>query len=266
MKLISCQNGRILTSLKSEETIAAQTKTISTGFKEIDAIAPGSGLITGAIHELLWMSDDGAPLRFAMHLARAAHGSPGWKSEVRSRDLLRTSVRSSQVDSPRGAIVFCDDRQELYAPAIAAMNIPLDRVYLLRPQQREDVIWSIAECLNCKGVAATVATVDRLSRIEARRLQLAAERGGGIGLLLRPMIRTQAGAQAPQIYAAATRWVVAPARGERTVQRWEVKLIHGHGGRIGQTVILEHSRETNLMRTLDKLADRSLETRRATGA
>jgi protein ImuA len=240
MKLISCQNGRILTSLRSEESLTAQEKVISTGFPEIDAITPGSGLTTGAIHELLWTPDDGAPLHFAMHLARR------------------------NID--RGAIVFCDDRQEIYPPAIAAMNIPLDRVYLLRPQKREDVIWSIGECLGCKGVAATVATIDRLSRIEARRLQLAAERGGGVGLLLRPMIRTQAGAQAPQIYAAATRWVVAPARGERTIQRWEVKLIHGHGGRVGQTVILEHSRETNLMRTLEKLADRSLETRLATGA
>ena len=240
MKLISCQNGRILTSLKSEEAIAAQQKIISTGFREIDAIAPGAGLSMGAIHELLWAPDDGAPLHFAMHLARRNMES--------------------------GAIVFCDDQQEIYPPALAAMNIPLDRLYLLHPQKREDRVWAIAECLSCKGVAATVATIDRLSRIETRRLQLAAERGGGIGLLLRPMIRTQSGLQAPQIYAAATRWVVAPARGERTVQRWEVKLIHGHGGRVGQTVILEHSRETNLMRTTEKLADRPLETRLAKGA
>ena len=94
---------------------------------------------------------------------------------------------------------------------------------------------------------------------------LAAERGGGIGLLMRSMIATRDGAEAPQVYAAATRWVVEPVAGERTVQRWSVKLIHGHGGRVGETVILEHSRETNLVRAVKKLADRPMETGVRTG-
>ena len=81
-----------------------------------------------------------------------------------------------------------------------------------------------------------------------------------MGLLLRPMIATRTGFQAPPIYAAATRWLIEPAPGERTVQRWKVQLIHGHGGRVGKTVILEHSRETNLVRAVEKLADRPLET------
>src|SRR5204863_337236 len=80
-----------------------------------------------------------------------------------------------------------------------------------------------------------------LSRVEARRLQLAAERGGGVGVLLRLAGRASAE------YAAATRWLVRPAAGERTVQRWSVQLIHGHGGRVGQAVFLEHSRESGLI-------------------
>jgi hypothetical protein len=71
-------------------------------------------------------------------------------------------------------------------------------------------------------------------------LQLSAERGGGVGLLLRP-------ARGPEsaCHAATTRWLVRPAAGERTLQRWSIQLIHGHGGRVGQTVILECSRETH---------------------
>jgi hypothetical protein len=98
-----------------------------------------------------------------------------------------------------------------------------------------------------------------LSRIEARRFQLAAERGRGIGILLRPYDRTA------NVYSAATRWLVAPQRGLRTVQRWRIELIHGHGGQVGQAVILEYHRETNSIqihpqvhsgRALGQLADR----------
>jgi len=101
-------------------------------------------------------------------------------------------------------------------------------------------------------VAAVVAEMkpgQRLSRLEARRLQLSAERGGGVGLLLRPW-----GNRLSAEHAAATRWLVRPAPGERTVQRWKVQLVHGHGGRVGGVVILEHSRETNRVRAVEKLA------------
>src|SRR2546423_1093128 len=86
-----------------------------------------------------------------------------------------------------------------------------------------------------------------LPALEARRLQLSAERGGGIGLLLRPLGR------ASSEHAAVTRWLVRPAPGERTVQRWSIQLVHGHGGRVGQSVILEHSRETNRVRAVEQL-------------
>jgi len=232
VKLISCQNGRILTSLQSEEEISARAKIVSTGLHAIDSLTPDGGFAQGAIHELL--SDQEPARSFALFLTCNFSGT--------------------------GAIVWSDPDSEIYPPAIQASGIPLNRLYLLRPAGRQDLIWSISECLSCKGVAVTVAVIDRLSRIEARRLQLSAERGGGIGLLLRPMLRSAGGFAAPSIYAAATRWLVAPAPGERTVQRWEITLIHGHGGCLGKPVLLEHCRETNLVRAAEKLADRSVET------
>src|SRR4051794_14948033 len=61
--------------------------------------------------------------------------------------------------------------------------------------------------------------------------------GGGVGVFLRPL------GAASVHHAAATRWLVEPARGERTVQRWKIQLIHGHGGRLHQPVYLEYSRD-----------------------
>ena len=235
MKLITCQGGRLLTLGEmlgdvngvSQHVITAapDVPSFTTGLPALDALAPGGLFRRGAVHEVLSDPDEGAPLFFAMVLARAAQGA--------------------------GALVWCDPAHELYPPALAAQGIDLDRLFLLQPKTPAEQTWAVGECLKCKGVAAVVAAMkpaQRLSRLEARRLQLAAERGGGVGLLLRPAGKVSAE------HAAATRWLVRPAPGERTVQRWEVQLVHGHGGRVGEVVILEHSRETNRLRAVEKLA------------
>ena len=147
-----------------------------------------------------------------------------------------TIARSAVAQRAGSVLVWCDPDGTLYPPAIAQAGVPLDRVVLLRPKAA-DLNWTLTECLRCKGVSAVVAPVPaKLSRVEARRFQLAAERGGGAGILLRSLGRGS------DIYAAATRWLIEPARGERTVQRWKVELVHGHGGRLGQSVLLEKRR------------------------
>ncbi len=55
---------------------------------------------------------------------------------------------------------------------------------------------------------------------------------------------------APPEHAAVTRWLVRPERGERNVQRWRIQLIFGHGGRVGQAIILEHHRDPQQHRSL----------------
>ena len=60
----------------------------------------------------------------------------------------------------------------------------------------------------CRHVGAVVALfMHRPTRVEVRRLQLAAEQGGGVGILLRPNLINSGS----NIYAAATRWLVSPA-------------------------------------------------------
>jgi hypothetical protein len=93
--------------------------------------------------------------------------------------------------------------------------------------------------------------------VQVRRLQLATERGGGLGIILRPLKEKQR--RSNPAYAAATRWLVRPATGDASVRRWELRLIHGHGGRINEGVILEVCRETNLVRASEAVADRSVE-------
>jgi protein ImuA len=232
MKLITCHGGRLLTLGETPGdglpcvSVSPDVPSFQTGLPALDALAPGGAFRRGTVHEILSDPAEGTPLFFATLLARAASG---------------------------GALVWCDSGRGIYPPALAAQGIDLDRLFLLQPKTPAEQAWAVGECLKCRGVAAVVAEVNaahRLTRLDARRLQLSAERGGGVGLLLRPAGKASAE------HAAATRWLVRPAPGERTVQRWSVQLLQGHGGRIGHTVILEHSRETNRVRAVEKLADR----------
>lgn len=237
MQLISCHDGRLLT-LESAHLGADSRRSFRTGLDALDATAPAGAFGLGAVHELLSQPRDPRPLFIATLLARAASGGCS---------TLPDSKNSAEANLPPSAVIWCDPQAELYPPALAAQGLALQQVFLLHPQVA-DQTWAVAECLRCKGVGAVVATLPRLSRIEARRLQLAAEQGGGAGIFLRPADSS--------IYAASTRWLITPAPARRTAQRWNIQLIHGHGGRLGHQVTLEHCREDHSLRTIDPMADR----------
>jgi hypothetical protein len=282
MKLISCHDGKLLAldanarggpltaGDLTADADARAGKTFRTGLDALDALAPGGAFARGAVHELLAEPGDAPPLFVAALLARAAGtrgaSSPGPRSTPARPSLTSTTSATATATATRstttgtgsasdsapaagpdlaggfaGALVWSDPERELYPPALAALGVPVERLFLLHPADDAERAWAVAECLRCRGVAAVVAAVptsQRLSRVQARRLQLAAERGGGVGLLLRPAGRASAE------HAAATRWLVGPAPGERNVQRWRIQLVFGHGGRVGEAVILEHHRDT----------------------
>lgn len=251
MQLISCHSGQLQwlssTTLPSIAS-PAPDKSFRSGLAAIDLLSPGQAFVRGAVHELLTpspMPSMGRAIFPALILARAAAWVETQNAERRMQNKEKNLA--SSICTLRSAlcafgsfrpIICCDPAATLYPPAVAALGIPLDQFYLLHPTSLADQTWAIAECLRCPGVAAVVATASRLSRVQARRLQLAAERGGAVGILLRPA------GNASSEYAAATRWLVTPAPGERTVQRWKMQLIHGHGGLVGQAACLEHHRDT----------------------
>lgn len=244
MQLLSCHDGKLVKVDSSDLSARAPDQSFVTGLPLLDQLLPGGAWARGAMHEVLWDAPAGArPLFFAAWLASRA------------------------VAEAEGRVVWCDPRGEIYPPALAALGVSMERLFLLRPKNNADEIWALAECLGCRGVGVTVAQPPALSRVEARRLQLAAERGGGVGVLL----RASAGAASAH-HAAATRWLVEPAPGERTVQRWKVQLIYGHGGHLHQPIYLECARdfwrqrrdwETDRVRAVARLADRPDQAERA---
>ena len=227
---------RVITSVGGvlQEVADSQSQDVSrrivTGLSALDALLPNGSFSGGAVHEVLSATEMPSFL-LPIILSRAAMKF-GW-------------------------VIWCDSRRQLYPPGAEVMGLSLDCVLVLRPPSLIDEVWAVTECLRCRGVAACVASLPKLTRVQARRLQLAAERGGGIGILMRPIEAVS------WPYAAATRWMVRPLTGERMIQRWSIELLHGHGGRIGQSVLVEYCRETHHVRAFEAVANRSDQTKTA---
>ena len=228
MRLISAHDG-LLRERNGDSAASTKAAGFSTGLPALDQLLPSSGLALGAVHEVL-SRDDCVPWFFTLVLAGAA-----------------------MKQSKNRVLIWSDRRIEFYPPGLPLTGLRANRLLLLQVDDPADELWALGQCLRCKGVGATVAAPSRLSLVEVRRLQLAAERGGGIAVLLRNERALHSH------YAAATRWLVRPARGDETVQRWNVQLIHGHGGQVGKSILLEVCRDpfnSNPVRAVDPLADR----------
>ncbi|HQY87838.1 MAG TPA: hypothetical protein PK402_04215 [Tepidisphaeraceae bacterium] len=133
-----------------------------------------------------------------------------------------------------GAIVWIDADSTLFPPALFAMGVSPHQLIIVRPRQL-DLVRAAVQCLRCAGAAAVIVPLPaKITRVEARRIQLAAEHGNSLGILLRPSIA--------DTYAASTRWLISPALGDRTTQRWNAQFVHGYGWRIGQTFVVERHR------------------------
>jgi protein ImuA len=188
-----------------------------TGFEE--------SLTGRTVHELLFQPAPGdvLPLFPAMLTARAV--------------VTASEATSFSFRYPR-KLVWVDSTGTFYPPAVMSAGISLEQICVLRPRPA-DLVWATIEALRCRSIGAVIATITQpLTRVEVRRLQLAAETGGGVAVLIRPHLASAAS----HIYAATTRWLVTPTPGERTIQRWHLQLIHGHGRQIGQTFLLEKNR------------------------
>ena len=99
------------------------------------------------------------------------------------------------------------------------------------------------QALRCPAVAATVAWPERLDGRTFRRLQLAAEAGGGLGLLLRP----SRARDEPSWAEIRLRVEPLPAAGPEAGRRLRVEVLRCRGQAEGQRVELEIDDATRIV-------------------
>jgi protein ImuA len=182
------------------------------GVAEVDSRLPGGGLARGALHEVAGGGNG------AIDGAAAALFAAGIAART------------------KGKVLWCITKPDLFAPALAQAGLAPDRVIYVEAGDDKSVLACMEEGLRHGGLGAIVAEVARLSMTASRRLQLAAEDTGSIGIALRRWRRQTEAADFGQPTAATTRWRVSvlpstplpvPGVGRH---RWLVELIRARAG------------------------------------
>ena len=202
-----------------------ERRVASTGIPALDELLPERGLRRGALSEWIGAEVGCGVLSLAMRVAAAA-----------------------QSDGP---LIIVDTKKTLYPTAIQAAGVSLPESIFVWPASRTEALWAVEQSLRCTGIGGVLFPVDRLRTQDFRRLQLAAESGTAIGLLIRPP-----GSQRQPGWADV-RLLVSPrpAHPNSFCRRMAVQCIYVKGSLTDRTIELEMCDETGAVRLASGLPD-----------
>ncbi|HEY2413349.1 MAG TPA: hypothetical protein VGI40_13950 [Pirellulaceae bacterium] len=146
---------------------------VSTGVRALDRLLPGGGLKRGTLVEYLSGAAGGGAATLSLAAAREACG------EGKALVVIERATQTRRASEE-------DRLGHFYPPAAAAWGVDLSAMLVLRTTNEADALWAFDQALRCPGVGAVWGAWNRLDVRDFRRLQLAAEVGGTIGLLVRP--------------------------------------------------------------------------------
>jgi protein ImuA len=193
-----------------------------TGFEPLDRLLPWGRLSRGTLIEWLAPGEGSGAAWLALAAARAA----------------------CREDGP---LLVIDGQRTFYPPAAVAAGFDPDRLFVVRTAQARDEGWALDQALRSSGVGAVFCISSRLSPHTMRRLRLAAESSGGLGLLVRP-----AAVRDEPCWAEA-RLLVQPLTG-RNGRRLQITLLRARGTNSGGSVELEIDDETGTLHLATELA------------
>jgi protein ImuA len=195
-----------------EGGVAKRKSCLPFGLPEIDRVLPGGGLSYGAVHEF------------------AGGGSGTVDGAAAALFAAGIAART------KGPVVWCLTRADLFFPALAQVGLAAGRTIFVEAGKEEDVLSSMEEALSFGGLGAVVGELVRLPMVASRRLQLAAEKTGTMGLVVRRWRRQTEASDFGQPTAASTRWRVSVMPSEELPvpgvgrPRWFLELIRVKAG------------------------------------
>jgi protein ImuA len=170
--------------------LGAEEGSLRLGVPALDDALQG-GLAFGALHELSPATELQLGAAFGFGLAIAALAAAGGRQVL----CIATDYAARAAGTP-------------YGLGLNRLGLPMDRLLILRVAHPRDALWGFEEALKCPALAAVLAELPEAGiaadLTATRRLSLAAQAGGGLGLLLRHR-------PYPLPSAAMTRWQVAAA-------------------------------------------------------
>ncbi len=179
---------------------------VSSGCRPVDELLPEEGLHRGAVVEWFSAGDGVGASALALLAAREACGEGG-------------------------RLVVVDARREFYPPALIRFGIPMEQFLVVHAVGLADHLWALDQSLRCRGVAAVLAWPEQLDGRTFRRLQLAAEEGGGLGLFVRSAAARNAPSWAATRFLVESLPIAAARHGWRRVRIRVLRCRNGIGGR-----------------------------------
>lgn len=228
----------------------------------IDEVTFGSVLQPGKVHE--WLGTLNATGEDERPRGRA--GLEAWSPPLGLLiEMARRAATAPETGQKR--VVFIGEAVWPYPVALESAaerdngHLRLNQCLFVRANRSAERLWATDLALRSLGgtAAAVIADGSGFDLAATRRLQLAAEAGGGMCLLARPPWERR------ELSAAATRWLVMnepSLRGQANVtRRWTVELLRCKGLRpIAHTSsrrwVLEHDHATRALRVVADVLDR----------
>jgi hypothetical protein len=133
---------------------------VPTGFPQLDAELPGGGWPTGVLTEILPAHEGIGELRILGHALAS---------------LARTAKRLAWIAPPYLP----------YAPALAAANIDLAQILIVKVRSPADTLWAAEQALRSAACGAVLMWPQRAAYTALRRLQLAAEKTCALAVVFR---------------------------------------------------------------------------------
>jgi protein ImuA len=176
----------------------------------------------------------GGGLAWGLHEAAPATPAPNDEAAA-TLFIAALAARFAIARGEDGQVLWALTRRDLFAPGLAQAGLTPDRLLYAECRNDEEVLAVMEEGARHGSLAAMVGEVGRLAMASARRLQLAAEEGGGAALMLRRWRKVDADPLcAPS--SALTRWRIASAPSAPLPYegigraRWQVALVRQRGG------------------------------------
>jgi hypothetical protein len=225
----------LLEQIRSLERADCKTQwacAVSSGFVALDRLLPNKGFLGGTLVE--WLSE--GPGTGAMTLALAVGGN-----------LTRTE----------GGVVAVDANREFFPPAAAALGVSLERTVIVEPDDVRTQWWALEQSLLSGAVTVTLGRVEKADERVLRRLLLAAQKGGGLGFLVRPA------SCARTAFCPGMRFLVTTLS-DTTGGGWrlQVQLLACRGRPTGGMAIVELTDEPNPVPVVAELARAAADQRR----
>jgi protein ImuA len=214
--------ARLDLKVAARESRRLEGGALSFGIDALDRLFAAGGLPLGTLHEV------------GVGATREVGALAGFTLALVARLL---SLRA-------GTVLWAVDRMSalegghLYAPGLNALGLDPARLILVEASDAKDILWTLEEGLDARGVAAVVGEIRGSPRAlditATRRLALRGRAGKTLALLLRLDA-------APTPTAAATRWRLS-GRPSGTIggfgvgvgrPAWRLDLIKNREGRLG---------------------------------